>query len=211
MATVSIQALISLHLISSPSKPVWQTPAQEGLVKYKSDVTALLEVSQWGFWEPLGSSLICPTFPCFIFVHRPHFPPPHPLQRHPHTLPSSNKEGPFAVLTSGPLFIQLPQPPSPSTWQVLIRLSSLIDILNIIPSSESFSDYTFPAEDSDHSNTDAHSVFRWHTYSRMYLCLSPSTRCFPSAAWIFRAGNRALFDFIFPAFGTHIYPAKIWR
>ena len=49
MATVSIQALISLHLISSPSKPVWQTPAQEGLVKYKSDVTALLEVSQWGF------------------------------------------------------------------------------------------------------------------------------------------------------------------
>lgn len=49
MATVSIQALISLHLISSPSKPVWQTPAQEGTVKYKSDVMALLEVSQWGF------------------------------------------------------------------------------------------------------------------------------------------------------------------
>lgn len=158
MATVSIQALISLHLISSPSKPVWQTPAQEGPVEYKSDVMALLEVSV-GLLRAFGIKSDLPHLSLLCLCTQAPFPHPHPSQRHPHTLPSSNKEGPFAVLTSGPLFIQLPQPPSPSTWQVLIRLSSLIDILNITPSSESFSDYTFPDEDSDHPSTDAHTLF----------------------------------------------------
>lgn len=88
MVTALTKALISLHPISKPSKPVWQTLAQEGFVKYKSAVTAPLGVSQWGCWEPSGSCLICSAFPCFIFNYRSSFHPT-PIHRMDTHIPSS--------------------------------------------------------------------------------------------------------------------------
>lgn len=138
------------HFLASYFKLIWQTSAWESLVKYRSDVVARLRVSQWGFWEPSGSSLISLTFLCFAFIYRLHLSHRHPLYRCPYTLPSSTKEGPFAFPTLKPLFILFSQPPYPSTWKSLIHCPSLTS--NIIISSESLPDQAFPAESSDHPN-----------------------------------------------------------
>lgn len=125
MATVPIQALISLHFISNASKPIWQTPAQEHIAEYKSDVTALLEVSHGGFEAFTVKSNLSYVFLLYLSTQASVPPPPYPLHRHPYPLPRGTKEGPFAVPTLEPLFIQLPQPSFPPTWPVLICLSSL--------------------------------------------------------------------------------------
>lgn len=117
---------------------------------------------------------------------------PYLLHRHLYLLPSSTKEGPFAVPTLELLFIQLPQSSFPPAWPVLICLSSLN--LNIIPSSESSPDQVFPAEASEHPNTDDHSVLHWiplvPSCIYWYLCLSLYTRHLPSAVWFSGVGNQ---------------------
>lgn len=162
------------HLISLPSSPsqwplLWFWPSFLSILfqthmanfclrepyKYQSDVTAQLralsgasESFQGQVWFALPFFAL-PLYTDSIFPAPTHCTDPH--------LPSPTalkKCHFFAVPTLEPLFILLPQPPSPSTstWQALIHHSRLLS--NTITSSESFPDQVFHAESSDHPNID---------------------------------------------------------
>lgn len=108
------------HFFPSYFKPIGQNSAWKNLVS-----TVLMPQLHWelsmGFWELSGSSLICPTFLCFAFIYRLHFPYPHPLYRHTHTLPSSTSlQFPPQSLCSYCFLSLLPHLPGKSWYTIQV-------------------------------------------------------------------------------------------
>lgn len=132
---------------------------------------------------------------------------PHPLYRpaHPHSLPSSTEEGLCASPPHG-LCSELPQPPSPHSWQYRHTFPALSRVscppLNPSPARP----LVLRALRMPGLRPTLCSVPAPSTPFCMYLYV-----CLPLLVQFSGAGNWASFDFICPAFGTHIYLEKIWR